>query len=255
MVLVRRPDDKDCDAPSWRWIFLVVFALLFIANVALMVVWCSSMSGMGVIPMPGDWAVSMMWIPMCGQTWLDAAASFVAMWIVMMMAMMLPSLAWTSWHAELDAIDLALLCLGYFSVWAFLGLTVFMVGTGLVAVAMRLSAFAQFMPFAAGVSILLAGIFQFSALKVHFLADCRQVLRSAPAFRQGLSLGSHCCCSCAGLTTVLLVFGMMDLRTMVAVTAAVTAERVVPAGMRIAHATGALAIGAGALMIARAVAG
>src|SRR2546430_71783 len=37
-------------------------------------------------------------MPMPGQTWLPAAASFLGMWIVMMVAMMLPSLVPTLWR-------------------------------------------------------------------------------------------------------------------------------------------------------------
>ena len=51
-----------------------------------------SMSAMGGMPMPGGWTMSMTWMRMPGQTWPGAAASFLGMWIVMMVAMMLPAL-------------------------------------------------------------------------------------------------------------------------------------------------------------------
>jgi predicted metal-binding membrane protein len=73
------------------------------------------------------------------------------------------------------------------------------------------------------------------------------------AWRHGLRLGLHCSISCAGLTAILLVAGVMDLRAMAVVTAAITAERLAPAGERVARAIGAVAIGAGVLLIARAV--
>ena len=43
--------------------------------------------------MPGGWtmAMAMAWTRMPGQTWPGAAASFLGMWVVMMVAMMLPS--------------------------------------------------------------------------------------------------------------------------------------------------------------------
>ena len=50
------------------------------------------MSAMGVMVMPGGWTMSMAWMRMPGQTWAGAAASLLAMGIVMMVAMMLPSL-------------------------------------------------------------------------------------------------------------------------------------------------------------------
>ena len=55
-----------------------------------------------------------------------------------------------------------------------------------------------------------------------------------------------------GLTALLLVIGVMDLRVMTVVTAAVTLERLAPSGQRIAHAIGAVIVAAGLLMIANA---
>jgi len=40
--------------------------------------------------MPGGWTMAMAWTRMPGQTWPGAAASFLGMWVVMMVAMMLP---------------------------------------------------------------------------------------------------------------------------------------------------------------------
>jgi predicted metal-binding membrane protein len=51
---------------------------------------------------------------------------------------------------------------------------------------------------------------------------------------------------------ILLVIGVMDLRAMAVVAAAITAERLAPAGERVARATGAAVIGAGLFLIARA---
>src|SRR3546814_9210524 len=66
--------------------------LLFGTSTAVTVAWCMSMSDMGAVPMPGGWSMSMAWMPMCGQTWTGAAAAFTGMWLVMMVAMMLPVL-------------------------------------------------------------------------------------------------------------------------------------------------------------------
>jgi predicted metal-binding membrane protein len=50
----------------------------------------------------------------------------------------------------------------------------------------------------------------------------------------------------------LLAIGIMDLRAMAAVAVAITAERVAPAGERVAQAIGAVAVGAGLWLIVRA---
>jgi predicted metal-binding membrane protein len=72
------------------------------------------------------------------------------------------------------------------------------------------------------------------------------------AWRHGLQLGLHCSYCCAGLTAILFVIGVMDLRAMAVVTAAITAERFARAGERVARAIGAVAVGAGLFMLARA---
>ena len=51
---------------------------------------------------------------------------------------------------------------------------------------------------------------------------------------------------------ILLVVGVMDLRAMAVVTAAITIERLVPAGERVARAIGVIVVGAGLVMIVRA---
>src|SRR5437667_4843048 len=78
--------------------FLGVSALIFAASAAATIVWCASMSAMGEMPMPGGWRMSMAWMRMPGQTWPGAAASFLGMWVVMMVAMMLPSLVPMLWR-------------------------------------------------------------------------------------------------------------------------------------------------------------
>jgi predicted metal-binding membrane protein len=51
---------------------------------------------------------------------------------------------------------------------------------------------------------------------------------------------------------ILLVIGVMDLRAMAVVAAAITIERLAPAGERVARVTGAFVVGAGLFLIARA---
>src|SRR5689334_8299403 len=73
-------------------VFYVTSTLLFVSTAAVTIRWCGSMSTTGAMPMPGGWAMSMTWMRMPGQTWAGATATFLGMWIVMMTAMMLPSL-------------------------------------------------------------------------------------------------------------------------------------------------------------------
>ena len=72
-----------------RQAFVGVSALLFAVSAAVTIVWCASLSAMGGMPMPGGWTMSMAWMRMPGQTWPGGAASFLGLWVVMMVAMTL----------------------------------------------------------------------------------------------------------------------------------------------------------------------
>jgi predicted metal-binding membrane protein len=250
-------------------VFFGVAALLFAASAAATIVWCASMSAMGGMPMPGGWTMSMAWMRMPGQTWADVAASFLGMWIVMMVAMMQPSLVPMLWRYR-QAIGrtgdtrlgrlTALVGVAYFFVWAMFGMAAFFLGVVLAAVAMQLPALSRAVPVAVGAVVLLAGALQFTAWKAHHLACCRESTwrgrtlsaDAGTAWRHGVRLGLHCSSCCAGLTAILLVIGVMDLRAMAFVTAAITVERLAPAGERVARAVGVVVTGAGLILIAQA---
>jgi predicted metal-binding membrane protein len=220
--------------------------------------------------MPGGWTMSMAWMRMPGQTWPGAATSFVGMWVVMMMAMMLPSLVPMLWRYR-QAVGRAgetrlgrltvLVGVGYFLVWTVFGMAAFPLGAALASIEMQQPALARAVPIAVGVVVLIAGFLQFTAWKARHLACCRQAPgrgRTLPAdagaaWRHGLRLGLHCSQCCAGLMTILLVIGVMDLRAMVVVATAITVERLAPAGERVARAIGAFVVGAGLFLIARAM--
>ena len=206
---------------------------------------------------------------MPGQSWPVAAASFLGMWVVTMVAMMLPSLVpmlarYRQAVGRAGETRLALLTtlvgVGYFFVWTVIGMAVFPLGVALAAVEMQLPPLARAVPIAVGVVVLTAGAFQFTSRKAHHLACCREVPRcgrtlpagAGAAWRYGLRLGIHCSYCSAGLTAILLVTGVMELRAMAVVAAAINIERLAPAGERIARVIGAVVVGAGLLMIARA---
>jgi predicted metal-binding membrane protein len=242
--------------------FFGVSGLLFAISTAVTIVWSASMSAMGGMPMHGGWTMSMAWMPMCGQTWFGAAASFLGMWVVMMVAMMLPSLVPMLWRyrravgrtsgTHLGRLT-AVVGAGYFFVWTMVGMAALPLGVVLAAVEMRQPALARAVPTVIGVVVLIAGALQFTAWKARHLACCRRLpADSGAAWRQGVRFGLHCAYSCAGPAAILLVVGIMDLRAMAVVTAAITAERLTPAGARVAQVTGAIAIEAGLFLIARA---
>jgi predicted metal-binding membrane protein len=286
-------------------VFVGVPALLLAAGAALTIAWYASMSAMGGRPMPdatrtgpvrtagpagaheisGAGWVSALPLPrrdslhaghpseggirMPGQTWSGAAASFVGMWIVMTVAMMLPSLV-PMLRRYRDCVRgaggtrlgrlTALVGIGYFAVWTAFGMAAFALGAALASIGMQQPALARVVPIAGGVIVLGAGALQFTAWKARHLACCREAPGrdcAAPAdaraaWRHGVRLGLHCSCCCAGLMAILFVTGAMDVRAMAVVTGAITLERLAPAGVRVARAIGAVVVAAGVLLIARA---
>ncbi len=249
--------------------FFGVSALLFAASAVVTIVWCGSMSTMGEMRMPGGWTMSTAWMRMPGQTWPGAVASFLGMWVVMMVAMMLPSLVpmlsrYRQAVGRTGATSLgpltALVGVGYFFVWTVFGMAAFPLGVALAAVEMRQPALARAVPIAVGAVVVIAGAFQFTSWKARNLVCCREVpgrdstllADTGTAWRHGVRLGLHCSHCCSGLIAILMVIGVMDLRAMTVVAAAITVERLAPAGVLMARAIGFVVVAVGLFLIARA---
>jgi predicted metal-binding integral membrane protein DUF2182 len=249
-----------------------VSALLLVASAALTTAWCGSMSAVGEMPMPGGWTMSMAWVRMPGQTWPGAAASFLRMWVVMMVAMMLPSLVPALWRyrqARRDARQQALALADRAGGPGVLPSVGRVRNRGLSAgyrigghrdattnaganrsdrdrcggsnrrrspVHRVESASACALPRGAGT-------------RTHASGGCRHCLATWAAPRH------HCSYACAGLTSTLLVVGVMDLRVMALATAGITAERLAPNGKHVARAIGAIVVVAGMFLTATATAG
>jgi predicted metal-binding membrane protein len=194
------------------------------------------------------------------------------MWVAMMVAMMLPSLAPQLWRyrqvvgraasAHPDGMTLRV-TLGYFTVWAVMGIVVYPLAVALTDLAMERPWLACAVPMATGTVLLFAGALQFTAWKRRHLACCRAApaccssggADAESAWRYGIRQGIHCSYCCVGLTVSLLAVGVMDLRAMGVVTAAITLERLAPAGERAASVIGGVVVGAGLLILVRAAVG
>ncbi|WP_175881213.1 DUF2182 domain-containing protein [Burkholderia sp. BCC0044] len=243
-----------------------VFAVAAVATLAQH----ASMAAMGGEPMPGGWTASAAWLRPCGQGAGRAFATFAGMWGAMTVTMMLPVLAPVLWRyrrcigtqaAVRSAWLVVVAGAGYFSVWMALGALVFPAGAALTTAAARLPALARAMPFAAGAVVLAAGALQFSGWKARRLACCRHAtahgghrprVAAVTAWRYGVHAAIRCGACCGNLMAVALAAGMMDLRVMAAVAVAIAAERVAPAGGRVARIVGCGAVAGGVAMIVRA---
>lgn len=243
-----------------------ICALLFAGSAAVTVIWCDSMSQMPGMHMPGGWVMSMTWMRMPGQRWVSAAGSFMGMWTVMMTAMMLPALipmllryrrclgqAGTSRPGLLTVAAAT----GYFSVWMLAGALIYPAGLALAGLAMQSPVLSRAVPLISGMTVLLAGVMQFTRWKTRQLAICRRSDAThadpATAWRHGVHLGLRCARCCANLMLVLIVAGVMDVLAMTIVTLFITAERLLPRGGDVARHVGALVCTSGMFLMLRAI--
>jgi predicted metal-binding membrane protein len=229
------------------------WTLLFVICATATFLLCTRMSQMTGMSMPGGWTMSMMWMRMPGQSWLSVVASFLGMWIVMMMAMMLPSLIPVIAPHRSRAIAIAT---SYFVIWAAAGVAAACIGFIVATISMHLPQFAQAAPLLSSAVVVMAGFAQFSSWRTQYLTCCRapaacETMRTGThsPWGAGVRLGIHCVACCANLTVLLLVLGMMDLRAMTAITIAITLERLAPARWQSQKAIG-VAITACAVVMA-----
>ena len=195
-----------------------------------------------------------------------AAALFVATWVVMMAAMMLPAITpFTIGLARLLGEHprrrrrLAALTAGYLAVWGVAGLAALGVVKGFEALAADPSPTTV----RTGAAVLLlAGAYQFTPLKRWCLVRCRSplalIMRHGPratrsevgALATGLTHGAYCLGCCWALMLVLLAAGVMNLVWMAVIAAVITVEKVLPRGEVLAQVIGALLLTVGVLLLA-----
>ncbi|WP_438820197.1 DUF2182 domain-containing protein [Burkholderia contaminans] len=245
--------------------FAVALAAVFAGAVVAIVTQHASMAAMGGAPVSGGAA----WQRPCGWGAGRTFAAFAGMWGAMTVTMMLPVLAPVLWRyrqsvGPLAAVRstwlVAVVGAGYFAVWMAVGALVFPAGAALTSAAARLPALARAMPFVAGTVVLAAGVLQFSGWKARRLTCCRHAATGAhpphaeagAAWRHGVRAATRCGACCGNLMAVALAAGMMDLRVMAVVTVAIAAERLAPAGGRVARIVGCVVVGGGMVMIVRA---
>jgi predicted metal-binding membrane protein len=247
--------------------FIITVALIFMVSVAVTVTWCGSMSGMPGMDMPGGWTMSMAWMRMPEQTWAGAAATFIGMWAVMMVAMMLPvllpmlgryrrAIGQSMGHVHDRRASLtATVAVGYFVIWTLAGIVVYPLGLLFAELAMRVPAISRAVPVTAGVVVMIAGILQLTQWKARQLVRCRRfggvdaTANYRAAWRYGQRLGARCVYCCAGLNAILLITGVMDLRAMALVMMAISAERLTKAGESVARRIGFLVLAMGTSLI------
>jgi predicted metal-binding membrane protein len=184
-----------------------------------------------------------------GSLWSDLLLAF-PMWIAMTLAMMLPSagpmvltyseIAETAWRKGERVVSPLILSTGYLTIWFGFAIVAAFAQAGLgqaaqaLEPAMALSGFA--MPATAAL-FLVAGAYQFSALKSACLSACQRPFsfffmnwtdRGWGVFQLGLHQGLHCLGCCWALMLLMFGTGAMNIAWMAALGAIMLCEKLSP---------------------------
>lgn len=195
------------------------------------------------------------------------AAAFLAAWGVMMAAMMLPSATpLISLYAAIQrrsppeqrGIPAVLFALVYLVMWLLAGVPVYAASVAVAAAAEASPAIARLVPYGVALTLLAAGVYQFTPLKSRCLTVCQSPLgflmghwRSGAAgtLRMALAHSLYCLGCCAGLMVVLVAAGAMSLPWALLIAAVVFAEKVLPRGAWTARAAGAALVLLGVFVV------
>ncbi len=231
----------------------VVLALLLIAATAL--AWLSVVRAAGSMDMAGG-------LP---ELSLSAGAVYTLQWGVMMTAMMLPSavpmillyggISRRASASGEPAISAEAFTLVYLALWLLTGVPVYLASVGIEHVVARSATVETALPFAVALTLLAAGVYQFSAAKRACLAQCQSpanfVMRRwragySATLRLAAKHAAYCIGCCWALMVVLVAAGSMSLPWVLAIALAVFVERALPQGQRTARVIGMVLICAAA---------
>ncbi len=192
----------------------------------------------------------------------------IAMWFVMMVAMMIPAAAPTVLlyarvhrHSADSAPPTSAFLVGYFACWLGFSIVAALLQAALQHGGQMVPMLGILRSTAAGAAVLIAaGLYQWTAAKDACLAECRSpgafLARhfrpgAAGALRLGLIHGAYCVGCCWLLMALLFAAGVMNLALVAALTLLVAAEKLLPYGRMLARFGGALLIVAGVALLLR----
>jgi predicted metal-binding membrane protein len=167
-------------------------------------------------------------------TELGSFAFFVAVWVSMMAAMMLPGAVPAvvrRAHASGRALSAVLVFVGsYLAIWTLVGIAVYAV-------------YRPHGSFAAGIVVIAAGLYEFTPLKQYCRRRCHEGDCS------GFQFGLYCVGSSIGLMLMLVVLGVMSITWMVVIAVLVFAQKLLPAKVAIDLPLALAIVGLGVLII------
>jgi predicted metal-binding membrane protein len=215
------------------------------------------------------WAVTVMLAQRMGNgpgTMGLALAPFLGLWVLMMAAMMLPSVApvavlWTRLISGASvgagrAGRMSLFLTGYLLTWAAVGVAAFaaLAGTGRLLVASPMAA-----KWLGAAIFITAGVYQLTPWKDWCLRRCRSPIGALVYYlgfkgrsrdvRVGLHHGATCAGCCWGLMIVLIAVGVMNVAVMAALAVVIVVEKLWRYGKPFGQAVGVVLAAIGVLAI------
>ncbi len=193
---------------------------------------------------------------------LGSFAIFLATWVVMMAAMMFPSVApvvlvyarYTRQQGGAWPLLAALFVMGYLLIWSVVGVAAYGVVALLVPLIVEIPVVQTAPQVFLGAVIGVGGLYQLTPLKDRCLGHCRSPLHwlfrgfkpgARGALRMGLEEGVFCIGCCAGLMLVLLAVGLASVGWMAAVAAVIFTEKVLAPSPVAAKGIAVLLVGFG----------
>jgi predicted metal-binding membrane protein len=195
-------------------------------------------------------------------TALGTLGWFLGVWVVMMAAMMFPSLAPTAALYARMARDRAaplLFTAGYLVTWAAAGVAAFALARAGGAIAGDLLAWERAGRWAAGATLLAAAAYELTPLKEVCLAKCRSPLGfligswrdgRRGALQMGARHGAWCVGCCWALMAALFALGVMSIVWMAVVAALIAAEKTLPWRRVATYGTAGILLALGVLLLA-----
>ena len=211
-------------------------------------------------------------MPMAAPSGAGPFGLTVLMWVVMMVAMMVPTaspmiVTFATVNRRRAApgtppVPTAVFLAGYLAVWSAFSLLAAGAQWGLQRAALLAPTTLEAAPRVGGVLLLAAGVYQFTPLKRVCLARCQSPVgfvltewREGPrgAFIMGLRHGAFCVGCCWALMALLFVAGVMNLLWVAALAALVLAEKLVPSERLTSWTAGTLLLAWGGWVLVRSL--
>jgi predicted metal-binding membrane protein len=195
-------------------------------------------------------------------TALGTLGWFLGTWVVMMAAMMFPSLAPTAaLYARMTKDRLAplLFCAGYLATWAAAGAATYALARLIHATGSDIFAWDRAGQSVAGVTLLAAAVYELTPLKDVCLGKCRSPLGfllgawrdgRGGALQMGIRHGGWCVGCCWALMASLFALGVMSLAWMAFVAALIALEKLLPWRRVAVYGTAVILVVLGVLLLA-----